>query len=72
MREWYITVEQSVQATTASAGRLWPPRQLQTKLTTWMQSEIRTSLRLSVYFAVVEVGTNGEQKLSWPVRIALR
>ena len=86
-RVWYITVEQSVQATTAFARRLCPPREPQSKLTP-ASSHVRAcglracgcrvsllcraSLRVSVYFAVLEVYTNGEQKLSWPARIALR
>ena len=33
-------------------------------------SEISASLRLSVYFAVVEVATNGQRKFWWLARVA--
>ena len=66
------TIEQFVQATTAFAGRLWPPQQPQSKLTTISSREFHCVCRLSVYFAVVKVATNGQQKLWWPARIALQ
>ena len=52
---WYITVEQSVQATTAFARHLWPPRQQRSKLTTASSREFHCTsctFGLSVYFSV--------------------
>ena len=52
-RVWYITVEQSVQATTAFARRLlWPPRQPQSKLTTCMRSAVKFALACGCQFTL--------------------
>ena len=46
-RVWYITLDQPVQATNASAGRLWPPQQPQSKLATASSHEFHEGVELS-------------------------